>query len=163
MWYAIERAHFPTADYRVYNTLLKRADFRTTEIPERFQFRSVVKLAEFCEVSPAAARRSIAHLERHGWLKHDPGNGRGHRTIYTLLVGEPCDCKGAHTEHLSARKGAQDQRIKVLKPERVSAGEPADCAGMAVKGEVVEWGSAEGWRIPWELAAHHACHITGFG
>ena len=66
---AITDAEITPSDFRVYMTLLKTADYGSAEIPVRFQPRSLIKLAERCHISLAGVKRSVGHLQRHGWLE----------------------------------------------------------------------------------------------
>ena len=95
---AIEKAAVPIADYRVYRALMGRADWNTAVIPVRFQPRSLAELAELSKLSVATVKRTLRHLQRHGWIERhryitDKGiGGRGHPTRYRLDVGTDCDC-----------------------------------------------------------------------
>ena len=144
---AIDKADVTPSDFRIFVTLLWLSDFGTAEIPDRFQPRSLVKLAEHCHISLAGTKRSISHLQRHGWIERHRNvteagiGGRGHGTRYKLLVGHDCDCKQAHAEPLSARKQAQAEPINRLTTLCSSAGQRALPAERAVRGEK-GWG---GW------------------
>jgi predicted transcriptional regulator len=118
---AIEAAGLPARDYRVYYALLKRAEWKTAVIRDQFQPRSLADLARLAHMSEANVKRSLNHLQRHGWLlrhRHfsDRGiGGRGHATSYQLENGKDCDCpKGAQAEPVSADKGAHDEPRKGL-------------------------------------------------
>lgn len=143
LWTAILAAEVTPSDFRVYVTLLKLADFGTAEIPVQFQPRSLVKLAERCHISLAGTKRSVGHLQRHGWLERHRNitasgvGGRGHPTLYKLLPGRDCDCpKQAQREPVSRKKQAQAEPINRLTTSSVSAGQPAFGAERAVRGEV---------------------------
>jgi len=130
LWDAILGAEVTPSDFRVYVTLLKMADFGTAEIPDRFQPRSLVKLAERCHISLAGVKRSVGHLQRHGWLERHRNltpsgiGGRGHPTRYKLLAGRDCDCqKQAHSEPVPVEKEAQPEPINRLTTPVVSAGQ----------------------------------------
>lgn len=134
------------ADRWVFTVLLTTADWGTAFLPDRFQPGSLIKLAEKCQVSKATVKRSVGHLQRHGWLERhrnltDNGiGGRGHPTRYVLNLGRSCDCsKGAHSEPVSEQKGAHDEPGKGLRGTRVSAGQVPVSTGRAVAG-----GSREG-------------------
>lgn len=148
LWDAILGAEVTPSDFRVYVTLLKLADFGTAEIPDRFQPRSLVKLAERCHISLAGTKRSVSHLQRHGWLERHRNltatgiGGRGHPTRYKLLIGRDCDCqKRAHGEPVPVEKEAQAEPINRLTSLTVSAGqEPRGDERAVRRGE--GWG---GW------------------
>lgn len=90
---AIKNAGLPDRDYRIFRDLLDTADFRTAEIPGRFQPKSLEALARLCEKPVATLCRALNHLEAHGWVKRGRTvGGRGRSTAYTLAVGEPCHC-----------------------------------------------------------------------
>ena len=95
---AIEKASVPVSDYRVYQALLARADWKTALIPVRFQPRSLEELADLSKLSVATVKRTLGHLQRHGWIQRhryltDKGiGGRGHPTRYRLDLGADCDC-----------------------------------------------------------------------
>jgi hypothetical protein len=145
LWAAILAAEVTPSDFRVYVTLLKIADFGTAEIPARFQPRSLVKLAEMCHISLAGTKRSVGHLQRHGWLERHRNisekgiGGRGHPTQYKLLKGHDCDCqKQAQAEPVPGSKQAQAEPINRLTGDRVPAGQHQPPAERAVRGEVRE-------------------------
>jgi hypothetical protein len=130
LWAAVLAAEMTPSDFRVYVTLLKIADFGTAEIPDRFQPRSLIKLAQMCHISLAGVKRSVSHLQRHGWLERHRNltsagiGGRGHPTRYRLLAGRDCDCpKQAHAEPVRARKQAQAEPINRLTGQSVPAGQ----------------------------------------
>ena len=78
------------ADRWVFDTLLWTADFGTAFLPDRFQPRSLLQLAEKSFVSARQLKYSLDHLQRHGWLERhrvfsDTGiGGRGKPTRYVL-------------------------------------------------------------------------------
>lgn len=156
-------ANVTPSDFRLYMTLLSMADSDspTAEIPARFQPRSIIRLAEKCHLSEAAAKRSLNHLQRHGWIervRQFVGNGiggRGNRTMYVLCLGHDCDCKAAQREPVSApdkgaqpepvtrKKGAQADSINRLTAPRVSAGQAPRCAEGGREGGEIEGGWPE--------------------
>lgn len=147
LWAAILGADLTPSDFRVYVTLLKLADFGTAEIPARFQPRSLAKLAERCHISLAGVKRSVGHLQRHGWLERHRNitasgiGGRGHPTTYRLLAGRDCDCpKGAQPEPVKRNKQAQADTVNRLTGARVPAVQGPVPAERAVRGEV-----GKGW------------------
>lgn len=149
LWAAIIGADITPSDFRLYVTLLKLADFRTADIPGKFQPRSLVKLAEKCHLSLAGTKRSVAHLQRHGWLERHRNitsngiGGRGHPTAYKLLAGRDCDCtKPAQAEPVKRNKRAQAEPINRLTARVVPAVQEPVCAERAVRGEV---GEGEAW------------------
>jgi hypothetical protein len=151
LWAAILPADITPSDFRLYVTLLKKANFGTAEIPYQFQPRSLVKLAQLCVLSLATTKRSVAHLERHGWLERHRNvtasgvGGRGHPTTYELLIGRDCDCKGAQREPVASGKQAQDDTVNRLTGERISAGDWPVPAVLGVERERVEREQAFGW------------------
>ena len=151
---AITNAEITPSDFRVYMTLLKTADYGSADIPVRFQPRSLIKLAERCHISLAGVKRSVGHLQRHGWLERyrnitESGvGGRGHPTLYKLKLGKDCDCKPAHGEPLTAEKQAQAEPINRLTGRRVSAGQVRDGDERAVRGREGR-GEYLGGPVPW--------------
>jgi DNA-binding Lrp family transcriptional regulator len=113
---AIEKAALPVADYRVYRALMGRADWNTAVIPVRFQPRSLAELAELSKLSVATVKRTLRHLQRHGWIERhryitDAGiGGRGHPTRYRLDVGADCDCAPDRPEPVSDAERAKRYR-----------------------------------------------------
>jgi predicted transcriptional regulator len=129
---AIIKANLPPRDFKVYMVLMDRAQWGTAKIADKFQPRSLQELARRGNMSEANVKRSLNHLQRHGWVKryrHLTGKGiggRGHPTRYQLEHGRDCDCrneKGAQHELVSGEKGAQDCTIKGLKSEDIAAGQ----------------------------------------
>lgn len=104
---AIEKASVPASDYRLYSALLHRADWKTAVIPVRFQPRSLVELADLSKLSVATVKRTLGHLQRHGWILRDRHltdkgiGGRGHPTRYRLDLGADCDCVPDRPEPLN--------------------------------------------------------------
>lgn len=116
---AILAAKLTSSDFRVYMTLLSIAEFKTAEIPDKFQPRSLVKLAEKCRVSYRTLCYSLSHLQMHGWLERDRDisengtiGGRGHATRYGLLLGQDCDCKQSHFCTVSAPDPVSEDTAK---------------------------------------------------
>ena len=129
---AIVRANLPPRDLKVYLVLMERAEWNTARITVKFQPRSLEELARWCHMSVANVKRSLNHLQRHGWVERyrhltDKGiGGRRHPTHYQLEHGRDCDCrtqKGAQPEPVSGEKGAQKCTIKGLKSEDIAAGQ----------------------------------------
>lgn len=154
LWSAILAADITPSDFRVYVTLLKLADHGTAEIPVRFQPRSLIKFAERCHISLAGVKRSVGHLQRHGWLERHRNitesgiGGRGHPTLYRLKLGTDCDCKPAQREPLPVPKQAQREPINRLTASRVSAGQVRDGDERAVRGREGR-GEYLGGPVPW--------------
>lgn len=93
---AMERADMPPRDYRIFGALVSRVDWKTGLLPERFQPRSLEKLAAQCRMSKTAAAEGLNHLESHGWVTRDRQEpGRGRPTLYGVRIGMDCDCKPA--------------------------------------------------------------------
>lgn len=144
VWAAIMKADITPSDFRVYVTLLRKANFVTAEIPDHFQPRSLERLAALCFISLAGVKRSVGHLQRHGWLERDRHitdcgiGGRGHRTRYKLLIGRDCDCpKAAQGEPVSRKKAAQPDTVKGLITPSVAAGQrPVSDERDAARGKV---------------------------
>ena len=155
---AIMSADVTPSDFRVYRYLLYIADHGTAVIPPRFQPKSLVKLAEATHISLAGVKRSISHLQRHGWLERarhitDKGiGGRSHPTYYKLNLGRDCDCKGAQREPVPSKKPAQREPINRLTTPRVSAGRAPDSRERAVKGGVGK-GDYLGGAVNWDWPA----------
>ena len=146
LWDAILGAEVTPSDFRVFVTLLRLADYGTAEIPDRFQPRSLVKLAERCHISLAGVKRSVGHLQRHGWLERHRNltasgiGGRGHPTRYKLMIGRDCDCKkAAQPEPVPDEKQAQAEPINRLTAVPVSAGQESCGDERAVRGEIGGW------------------------
>ena len=94
---AIDASNLPASDRSVFRMRLKRADYKTAELPARFT-RPQAAVAREAGITVRQVRRSERHLERHGWLKISGGNGRGHTLSYVLLAGLDCDCTGRRHE-----------------------------------------------------------------
>jgi hypothetical protein len=144
LWAAIMKADITPSDFRVYVTLLKKANFGTAEIPPAFQPRSLERLAAWSFVSLASVKRSVGHLQRHGWLERDRHitaagiGGRGHPTHYRLLTGRGCDCqKAAQCEPVRRKKVAQPDTVKGPITPPVTAGQtPVSDERDAARGKV---------------------------
>jgi hypothetical protein len=133
--------------------LLRRAHNDTLTIPD-WRTPALPQLAAAARVSTSTARRRLAHLEKHGWVKRGAGRGRGHKSTYALLpegvTPSRCDClKGVtQMEPFQAGKGVKTA------PEKVSNG-PAkpqvtpDIAPRDVQGEGINKGgrSPPDWRL----------------
>jgi DNA-binding MarR family transcriptional regulator len=142
---AIVRANLPPRDLKVYLVLMERAEWNTARITVKFQPRSLEELARWCHMSVANVKRSLNHLQRHGWVERyrhltDKGiGGRRHPTHYQLEHGRDCDCrtqKGAQPEPVSGEKGAQKCTIKGLKSEDIAAGQaPVSAKSVREEGE----------------------------
>ena len=113
---AIEKASVPASDYREYRALIGRADWKTEVIPVRFQPRSIEELADLSKLSVATVKRTLSHLQRHGWIQRhryitDKGiGGRGHPTRYRLDLGADCDCIPDRPEPVSDADRARSYR-----------------------------------------------------
>lgn len=162
---AIYEAEITPSDFRVFMTLLRAADFGTAEIPDRFQPRSLVKLAEKCHISLAGLKRSVSHLQQHGWLERHRNltssgvGGRGHPTRYVLLVGKDCDCKPAQREPVSGKKAAQAEPINRLTTSRIGAVQQPFGDERAVRGEVGWGGWPEGSEGDWANRPSALCSV----
>jgi hypothetical protein len=114
---AVAASNLPMAETLVMLQLLRRADNSTLEIPA-WLLPSLPVLAREARLGKPGSpdlrrlRRVLAHLDQHGWLRYEPGQGRGRKSSYLLIPGrfvpEPCTCiKGGATVPLSApEKGA---------------------------------------------------------
>jgi len=108
---AIGKARIPDRDSRIYIVLLlRRMQWVTGEIPDRFQPRSIAELAELCGKSEATTLRALRALEENGWIirLRKPVRGRGHKTTYQLDIGR--DYPPAATAKAPARTGAERTR-----------------------------------------------------
>jgi hypothetical protein len=144
---AIVDADMPTRDLKVFMVLMKKATWVTANIKDEYQPRSLEELARWAHMSEANLKRSLNHLQRHGWIQRyryvgsNGIGGRGHPTHYQLGHGRDCDCKahkGAQDEPVSPAKGAQKCPIKGLKSEDISAGQPPVSAKSVREEEGVE-------------------------
>ena len=110
---AIEKARMPARDYRVFRALFKRAAWGSAVIPAKFQPRSLKVIArDTGGLSEATVKRSLNHLEEHGWIvrARDAFKGRGHSTAYGLTIGEDCDCNSGRPEPKSGAERAKRYR-----------------------------------------------------
>ena len=83
---AIEAAKIPASDYRIFCALLRqRAEWKTGEIPEKFQPHGLADLARMTHMSKANLCRGLNRLEGNGWISRHRATGR--RTAYQLAVG----------------------------------------------------------------------------
>lgn len=148
--------------------LILRADNTTGQVTDKFAPRSVTELGEWTGLSKRQLQRVLRHLERHRWLHVIRGDGRGNRTLFTLLVAESndtCDCtervtptspftthrkgdtddtlssdKGRHPVPLSGAKGCQKRPIKGDIPEHETAGQDANSVRVSESKELRESG-----------------------
>lgn len=132
---AILACNVTPSDFRVFVTLLKMADRGTAAFPAKWQPKSLVALAERCFISLAGVKRSLGHLESHGWIERyqfaGGHGGRSHPTHYKLLLGVACNCKAAHAEPVKGPKAAQSEPRNRLTTPAISAGQPAVPRGRA--------------------------------
>ena len=105
---AIRAADLPARDFRIYDALFERAQWKTAVIDGKYQPRSLTELAQWSRMSRAGLCYGLNHLELHGWIERRRWltPGRGHRTTYALLAGRDCepDCP--------IRKAAQEATKK---------------------------------------------------
>lgn len=149
----------PPRDLKVFMVLMKKATWVTAKIKDEYQPRSLEELARWAHMSEANLKRSLNHLQRHGWIQRyrylgSKGiGGRGHPTHYQLDHGRDCDCKahkGAQDEPVSRAKGAQKCPIKGLKSEDITAGQTPVSAKSVREEEGVErrTGFVPVWALP---------------
>jgi hypothetical protein len=118
---AIELAQIPARDYRIYRALLKRARWKSAEILDQYQPRSLEELAALSKMSRSNVALGLNHLQRHGWLlrfRYIDGKGiggRGHGTKYQPDLGRDCDCP----------KPSKGDRSKASKPRTVPEPKPS--------------------------------------
>jgi DNA-binding MarR family transcriptional regulator len=141
---AVEESDLDQAEALLMMMLLRRAHNDTLAVPD-WRTPALPQLAVAARVSESTARRRLAHLEKHGWVKRSPGDGRGRKSTYALLpegaTPGKCDCPKGVTqmEPFQAVKGVKTA------PERVSnaLAEPQASPGIAprdVQGERVNKG-----------------------
>jgi hypothetical protein len=95
---ALAAARIPHRDSRIYTVLLlRRMQWKTGEIPDRFQPRSIAELAGLCGMSESTTLRGLSGLENNGWIirERKPVRGRGHKTTYQLDTGRDYPPKSA--------------------------------------------------------------------
>lgn len=94
--------------------LLERAHNKTCEIEAKYAPHSRDELARWAGVSVRQVQRGLQHLERHGWLALERGNGRGKGTRYCLVPRLPdveCHCpKGDTRVQRETRPDPEDQK-----------------------------------------------------
>ena len=141
----IERSNLRPGDRAVFLCLLRRADNETCEMLPRFT-PSLESISAKTGLHISSVKRSLAHLEKHGWLYRDRSKGGAkrrdgahHRTVYHLFaidVPVRCECfvharnapyKQAHSEPVSASKQAHSEpQNRRIDPD-VSAGQTPNC------------------------------------
>lgn len=100
---AIDAWGLPASDRSVFRCLLKRADWKTAELPPKFT-PDRPTIGRVTGLSLRQVHYSVRHLQRHGWLTVGGATGRGHTRAYVLTIGTGCDCTGR--VHLPPKKGA---------------------------------------------------------
>jgi hypothetical protein len=143
---AIRAARLPARDFRIYDALFTRAQWKTAVIESKFQPRSLIELADWARMSLSNVKRGLNHLEYHGWVERRRWKtpGRGHRTRYFLAVGRDCepDCplrKAAKPEPFSGRESGSKVRDKTAHEFRAAAGqEPVSAKSVSDEGEWLE-------------------------
>lgn len=69
----VEQSPLKPGERAVMHALLRRADNRTCEIPDRFAPERQGVLARWAGLSERQTRRVLRHLELHGWLSVESG------------------------------------------------------------------------------------------
>lgn len=88
------------SDRAVLLTLLERSHNETGEIEAKYAPHSRDELARWAGLSTRQVQRAMGHLEAHGWLKVERGNGRGKGSRYCLVPRVPdmvCGCRKGDT------------------------------------------------------------------
>lgn len=153
---AIDKADLPARDYRIYRALFKRAAWKTAEIRERWQPRSLQELAVLAHMSKSNVCYGLDHLELHGWvIRHRHTKpGRGYNTAYSLTIGRDCDCRKAskprtHTDG----EVSKDWTAKCPKADGIAAGQRPVSAKRVREEEERERTVV---RDPWPGASHQS-------
>lgn len=94
-------AYLAPTDKLVFLMLLEGADNTNCTVPD-YMTPTTPELAVWTSLSLATVKRSIRHLELHGWLQRDPGRGRGRKSTYGLVPREPDACCGCEKVSLRA-------------------------------------------------------------
>jgi hypothetical protein len=98
------------ADRLVFLRLLRNSGNDSGAVPAPYA-PSLAKLARETGLDPRTVTRSLAHLERHGWIGRDrTAGGRGNRSGYMILPAGgvvACDCPGRAARSGRAQTGAQ--------------------------------------------------------
>lgn len=127
-------AYLTAAEKVVFLSLLEGADNGNCSVPP-FTTPTMKDLADWTSLHRATVYRAVEHLERHGWLSHEAGGGRGRRSKYCLVPRVPdtaCGCERvARRDPLGGNgrterhKGSHEttQRVALLTPS--SQVEPA--------------------------------------
>jgi predicted GIY-YIG superfamily endonuclease len=109
---AAEQAKLRPNDYRVYLTLLSRAD-RYGKIPDSRQPRTVEVLAKWAKYGTASAGNILRHLELHGWVTRTKGLLAGYAfTRYAVAIGSECDCPGSQRIHVPMTEKERARRCR---------------------------------------------------
>lgn len=132
--------YLTATEVNVFRSVLAKADFRDCSVPA-FVTPRLAKLASGCRISERTARRALTHLDRHGWLSYQPGNGRGHRAKFQLVPRVPdakCGCprKGDTSDPFSGDKGGHQRPIKGDSGDAVVPAQSAFCTKGRGRGEV---------------------------
>jgi DNA-binding MarR family transcriptional regulator len=162
-----------TSDQVVFLKLLERADNATCEMPHWFN-PTIPELASKVHLGRSTVISAIKHLEHHGWLKVDRGNGRGRRSAYQLMPGDrerldlcgpECPKRVQRLDRLSRLKGPTDdakgsnrwtERVqRIIENRGLTSANPQGIAG--TREGVVPEGSHEDFTQ--RLAALQSCHF----
>lgn len=118
----IEASNMPAADTTIYKYLLGKSNYRSAELEPRWT-PTREKIRRETRISLRQVHYSVKHLQRHGWLFV---RGR-HKSLYTLVAGTNCDCRGR--VHVADVAGVADtgsstapaaRIVQRRRPERVS-------------------------------------------
>ncbi len=129
---AIQASDLPPSDRAVYWHLLRKANFVTAELPEKFT-PTVVEIAKATKWSLRQVKYSIGHLSKHRWLEVTGRASRGHKRQYVLAIGAACDCTGRRHESVQPRERVQPEPRKGAPPAPFMAGKGAPRAPQRVQ------------------------------
>jgi hypothetical protein len=91
---AIGRSGLSACDRGTFRCLLGDSNYATAELAARFT-PTQKEIARDIGFTVRQVRRSLRHLERHGWLTvYGTAGGRGNTRRYVLALGSACDCTG---------------------------------------------------------------------
>ena len=135
----------------VFLTLLGRVDYATCELPERFT-PTLAELAGWTGLAEKSVKRSLAHLDAHGWVGREVGRGRGHKSRYELLPRTPdpqCGCRPVKGDKMTPftegrkgviggeKRGHSDPRKGDIGDRKAAGQQPVSLEGREGEGRVM--------------------------